>query len=59
MDVFLVRRILLEEQDRIREAVGAEAWARGRFELAASIFESLVTSPELEDFLTLAAYDHI
>ena len=59
VDLFLVRRILAEELTGIREAVGEPAFSEGRFELAASIFERLVTSPELEDFLTLVAYDHI
>ncbi len=59
VDLFLVKRVLQEELKSIRETVGEEAWDGGRFDLAAKIFESLVTSRELEEFLTLAAYDHL
>ncbi len=31
----------------------------GRFDLAAQLFRELVTAPELADFLTLPAYDHL
>jgi malate synthase len=59
VDVFLVKRILQEELRSIRETVGEDAWDNGRFDLAARLFENLVTSRELEEFLTLAAYDHL
>ena len=59
VDLFLFRRVLSEELDRIRDAVGEPAFTEGRFDLAASLFQRLVTSPELEDFLTLVAYEHI
>ncbi len=59
VDPFLVNRILDEEIARIRRDVGEAIWTSGRFELAASLFERLVTAAELADFLTLAAYDHL
>jgi malate synthase len=58
VDVFLVKRVLDEERARIRESVGEARWRDGRFELAAQIFESLVTSQTLADFLTQVAYEH-
>jgi malate synthase len=59
VDVFLVKRVLAEELARIRREVGEEAWEAGRFPLAASIFENLIVSSELAEFLTLVAYDHL
>ncbi|MFN8178785.1 MAG: malate synthase A [bacterium] len=59
VDVFLVKRVLDEELARIRSDIGEAAWQGGRFELAASLFETLVTSTTLADFLTLVAYEHI
>jgi len=32
---------------------------QGKFDLAAKIFEQMMTSPEMADFLTLVAYDYI
>jgi malate synthase len=57
--VALLKRILREELNAIRTSIGEEAFESGRFDLAADIFEDLVTSPELEDFLTLVAYLHL
>lgn len=59
VDKFLVRRIVREELERIEESVGPRAFADGRFDLAAQLFESLSTSSELEDFLTLVAYEYL
>jgi malate synthase len=59
VDVALLKRILREELNTIRTSVGEDAFETGRFDLAADIFEDLVTSPQLEDFLTLVAYLHL
>ncbi len=59
IDVFLVKRLLDEEVGKIRDTVGEEAWTHGRFQTAAFLFEQLFNSPELEDFLTLVAYDYL
>ena len=59
VDVFLVKRVLVEELARIRQDVGETSWQEGRFVLASSLFEFLVLSSELADFLTLAAYEHL
>jgi malate synthase len=53
----LVRRLLPEELTRVRAVLGAEGWAAGRYEDAASLFEGLVTSDEYAEFLTLAGYE--
>ncbi|MGQ0722013.1 MAG: malate synthase A [Candidatus Eiseniibacteriota bacterium] len=59
IDLPLVRRILDEEMDRIRSAVGEKRFAEGCYRTAAEITEELVSSDELEDFLTLIAYEHL
>jgi len=59
IDVGLVKKTLGEELALIRHRVGERRYAAGRFELAADLFLQLVTSDELADFLTLAAYEHL
>ncbi len=59
IDLELVRRTLAEELAKLREGVDPAHHAHARHELAARLFEDLVTSPELEEFLTLPAYEHI
>ncbi|UQU67065.1 malate synthase A [Couchioplanes caeruleus] len=55
----LVGRIEDEELARIREAVGDEAWAAGRFDDARKLFERVALADDFADFLTTAAYDSI
>ncbi|NNE43247.1 MAG: malate synthase A [Gemmatimonadetes bacterium] len=59
IDLFFVKRLMKEEMEKIRETVGPDAWSAGRYDLAAELFESMITSRELEDFLTLVAYEHL
>jgi malate synthase len=56
IEAALVRRLLAEELHRAQRAPHAP---EARFELAARLFGELATAPELADFLTLAAYDHL
>ncbi len=55
----LVRALIPEELARIRAAIGAERFERGRFDLASRLFERLATDAELAEFLTLEAYEHL
>ncbi len=55
----LVREMIPEECDKIRQLVGKEQFEAGRFDLAARLFDELVTEDEFTDFLTLKAYDYI
>ncbi len=55
----LVRRIADEELVRIRETVGADAYAAGRFEEARDIFEQVALSEDFVEFLTLPAYERL
>ncbi len=54
---FLVSRILDEELQDERELVGEEAFATRPFQDAADLFSALIAADELEEFLTLSAYD--
>ena len=53
----LVEQLIAEEFVRVREEVGAARFDRGRFPEARTLFEQVATSQELQDFLTLPAYD--
>jgi malate synthase len=52
----LYRSMVKEELARIREMVGDTRYQGGRFDLAADIFDRLVTDSEFTEFLTLPAY---
>ncbi len=55
----LVRRLEEEELAKIRDAIGAETYARGRFEQARALFEAVALADDFPEFLTLPAYDLI
>ena len=55
----LVRRLEAEELEKIREAIGGQAYDQGRFEEAAELFEQVALSEQFVEFLTLPAYQHI
>jgi len=52
----LVHRIEAEELEKIRQAVGAEAFAAGRFKEARELFEQVALADDFADFLTLPGY---
>ena len=43
----------------IRTRVGEDAYNQGQYELAAQLFEKLITDEQYTDFLTLVAYDYL
>ena len=53
------REILAEELAVIRGAVGEAVYAKGRFELAARLFDQITTDSTFPEFLTLIAYDYL
>ena len=55
----LVGRIEDEELAKIRDAIGDQAWAAGRFDDARKLFERVALADDFADFLTTAAYDSI
>jgi malate synthase len=56
--VELFRLYLAEELPKVRSALGEVAYAAGRFEEGARLFERLIIEDYVE-FLTLPAYDLI
>jgi malate synthase len=55
----LVRQVLDEETEKIRESVGDEVWQGGRPDDTREIFELVALSDELIEFLTLPAYRYL
>ncbi|HEV8534399.1 MAG TPA: malate synthase A [Candidatus Limnocylindria bacterium] len=55
----LVHDVEREELGKIESAVGADFFAKGRYEDARRIFESVALSKEFHDFLTIPAYERI
>jgi malate synthase len=55
----LARAILDEALARLATRLGPQAFAAGRFPLAAELFRGLIEAEELADFLTLSAYPHL
>src|SRR5262249_35173540 len=53
----LVARRVDEEYARVRGEVGAARFDRGHFPAARRLFEQVATSDNLEEFLTIPAYD--
>ncbi|TVU15474.1 hypothetical protein EJB05_38997, partial [Eragrostis curvula] len=55
----LLARVLEEEMARVEAEVGADKFRNGRYAEAGEIFGKQCTAPELDDFLTLDAYNLI
>jgi malate synthase len=55
----LVRRVITEQLDGLREQLGAEAFDAGRWRDARELFEQVALADEFVDFLTLPAYERI
>jgi malate synthase len=54
-----VRRIVDEQLAGLRQEIGSEAYAEGRFEEARSLFERVALGDDFVDFLTLPAYQTV
>lgn len=57
--VELFERVVKEEMTRMEREVGHERFAEGMFRKACNIFTRQCTTPALDDFLTLEAYNQI
>jgi malate synthase len=55
----LVREIADDELAKVRERLGEELWAKGRFAEAREVFEEVALSESFPAFLTLVAQRHI
>jgi malate synthase len=53
------RQVFDEELDRIRAEVGEAHYRTGKFPAAAELFKQIIEQEELEEFLTLKAYEHL
>src|SRR5262245_23905311 len=53
----LVQQCVEEEYDRVRREIGTARFDRGHFPEARKLFEEVATSAELQEFLTLPAYE--
>ena len=52
----LAERVVDEELDKIRAAVGEETYGRGRWDDARALFTEVALADEFVEFLTLPAY---
>jgi malate synthase len=59
VSVELVRGLIDEETDKIRQRVGEEVWQKGRPAETQELFDRVSLSPELIEFLTLPAYERL
>ena len=59
VDEQLFRLYLEEELINVKNEVGIEKFDNGRFDLAKSIFEQITLSEDVEEFLTLRAYEEL
>jgi malate synthase len=53
----LVREVIGQELERIRSERGAARFEHGHFAQATRLFDELISADELDEFLTLKAYD--
>jgi malate synthase len=56
IDRRLFRKIFVEEMNRVAAEVGPARFHKGKFQLAARLFQEIIEQAELEEFLTLRAY---
>jgi malate synthase len=55
----LVQKTIHEELANLRKMLGDERLASGKFDLAAKLYEEMMTSPQFDEFLTLKAYQYV
>src|SRR5438067_670605 len=55
----LFREVLTEELTKIKQAIGVDRFASGKFEIARDLFDKMTTDDEFAEFLTLPGYDKL
>ena len=55
----LVSQTIPEELDKIRGLLGEGRFKAGKFDLAAKLYEQMMTSDQFDEFLTLKAYQYV
>jgi malate synthase len=53
----LFRQVLTEELTKIKQAIGVDRFAKGKFEIARDLFDKMTTDDEFAEFLTLPGYE--
>lgn len=59
IDEELVRTLVEEEMEKLRDSLGRPRFQEGHFAEAVDIFLEVATPPEFVDFLTLPAYERV
>jgi malate synthase len=59
VDLPLCRKVLDEELQKLKAHAGQEAFDKGRYGDAASIFMSLIEAPQFPEWLTIPAYEKL
>ena len=55
----MFHEMLGEEMEKIKQAAGEDTYNNGKYELAADLFDKIISNDELEEFLTLRAYENL
>ena len=55
----LVDATIREELVKLKEMLGEDRFRNGKFELAAQLYQQMMTSPQFDEFLTLKAYRYV
>ena len=55
----LVSRTMREELEKLKAMLGESRFTNGKFELAARLYEQMMTSSQFDEFLTLKAYEYV
>ncbi len=56
IDVKMFKEMLSQEVERIKKALGVEAFSKSKFKLASQLFEDMSTAKDFPEFLTLFCY---
>ncbi len=55
----LVGKTIVEELEKLKAMLGESRFTQGKFELAAQLYEQMMTAPRFDEFLTLKAYEYV
>jgi malate synthase len=55
----LVSSTMKEELEKLTVMLGESRFTTGKFDLAAQLYEQMMTSPQFDEFLTLKAYQYV
>src|ERR1700722_10681034 len=59
VDKPLVDQTMREELEKLKAMLGADRFKHGKFEIAAQLYEKMMTTPQFDEFLTLSAYQYV